>query len=356
MSGGHRRLAILCAPFAAVALVGVIAHSRRMPRRRSLALALAILAVAAAVRLPALCSGLPYSSYVDEGHLLHLVIPLLAGPTWTPDAYYYPTLPAYLVAGAAAVYAPIYRAVHGHPLRDDLPPHPFRYYDLMGPPELLVLARAVSLAFSLGLVALVGRLTFHVAGTAAGLFAAWLAALVPALVTRSAIATVNPQAAFFVVATLLCAELARRGDRLRGWAAAAGACAGLAGACKYPAVLVAVPAGLALLMACKPWRERALALLLASAAGAGALAIAMPALVLRTREVIVALRDDSAWYEGVVQGSYWAQAVHRAEWDLPLEHPELGLPLLLLAAAGLAVGLADPRWGRRSRAGWPSLP
>jgi hypothetical protein len=70
----------------------------------------------------------------------------------------------------------------------------------------------------------------------------------------------------------------------------------------------------------------------------------MPALVLRTGEVIAALREDGAWYGGLVHGSYWDQAVHRAEWDLPFEHPELGWPLLLLAAAGLAAGLADRRW------------
>lgn len=318
--------------------------NNEMSRRRQLAIALAILIAALAVRLPALFSGLPYSSYVDEGHLLHLVVPVLAGPSWTPNSYYYPTFPVYMVAGAATAYSPIYRAVHGRPFRADLPPTPYRYYDLMGPAELLVIARAVCLVFALGLVALVGRLAFHVAGTPAGLSAGWIAALVPALVARSAIATVNSPATFFVVAALLCAELARRGDRLRGWAVAAGACTGLAGACKYPAALVAVAVALAVLLAPKPWRERVLALFLAGAAAIGALVVAMPAVLLRTRDVIAALHADSAYYAEFKFGNYWHQAVTRAEWDLPLDHPEVGLPLLLLAGAGLVVGLRERRW------------
>ncbi|HSG38812.1 MAG TPA: hypothetical protein VLE27_04160, partial [Thermoanaerobaculia bacterium] len=36
----------------------------------------------------------------------------------------------------------------------------------------------------------------------------------------------------------------------------------------------------------------------------------------------------------------------RAEWDLPLEHPETGIVFLVLAAAGLLVGWRNPRWSR----------
>jgi hypothetical protein len=48
-------------------------------------------------------------------------------------------------------------------------------------------------------------------------------------------------------------------------------------------------------------------------------------------------------------GSYWDQMVRRAEWDLPIDHPEMGLAFLILALAGLAVGLWDRR---RSGAVW----
>jgi hypothetical protein len=50
-------------------------------------------------------------------------------------------------------------------------------------------------------------------------------------------------------------------------------------------------------------------------------------------------------------GSYWDQTVERAEWDLPLEHPEVGWALVLLAGAGIVVGLADRRQ-RTTVAGW----
>jgi hypothetical protein len=44
--------------------------------------------------------------------------------------------------------------------------------------------------------------------------------------------------------------------------------------------------------------------------------------------------------------------VDRAEWDLPLHHPEVGIVFLLLTAAGLVTGLLDRRW-RKSV--WPWL-
>ncbi|HEX9944947.1 MAG TPA: glycosyltransferase family 39 protein [Thermoanaerobaculia bacterium] len=317
-----------------------------MKRLRTLAPGLAVLLVAAAVRLPALTAGLPYMSYVDEGHVLHRALHLLAADTWEPDTYSYPSLPFYLVAAAALAWSPVYGAVHGRPLRQDLSPDPPRHYDVVEPEELIVLARLITLAFSLGVVVLTGLLARRLAGSAAGLFAAWLAALVPALVARGTIANVNPMMAFFVLAALLFSEGARDGDRPRRDAVLAGAMTGLATATKYPAVLVCLPVALAVLLSQAPWTERLRRLLLAGGAAAAALLLAMPALVLRTGKVLAALREMSGVYASQEIGSYWDQAVRRAEWDLPLEHPEVGIVFLALAAAGLIVALRDRRWSR----------
>ncbi|HSS78149.1 MAG TPA: glycosyltransferase family 39 protein, partial [Thermoanaerobaculia bacterium] len=204
-------------------------------RWKSLAAICALLVLAAALRLPALPAGLPYMSYVDEGHVLHHALHLLAKRTWEPDNYYYGSLTLYLVAGAAVAWSPVYAAIHGHPLSDDLSPSPPRYYDILEPVDLVVIGRLVTLFFSLGVVLLTGLLARRLAGPAAGFFAAWLAAWVPALVARSTIVNVNPLAAFFVLAALIFAEGARDGRHGRRDAILAGAMTGLAAAIKYPA-------------------------------------------------------------------------------------------------------------------------
>jgi 4-amino-4-deoxy-L-arabinose transferase-like glycosyltransferase len=311
------------------------------PRDRGLELA--ILLLAAAVRLPALDAGLPYTVYVDEGHVLHRSLHLLAAGTWEPDTYAYPTLPFYLVAGTALAYSPVYRSIHGRTLREDLSPDPPAYYDILEPPELVVIGRVLTLAFSLGVVLLAGRLARRVGGRHAGFVAAGLAALVPALVARSAIANVNPQAAFFVLLALLFAERARRSPASLPLAALAGAASGLAGVSKYPSALVAAPVALALLVAAGGWRQRLLRLLVAGGAAVGAAVVAMPALVLRPGDVAGGIRSMDAIYTTQAIGSYWQQAVERSEWDLPLEHPEVGIALVLLAAAGTLLGLVDRR-------------
>ena len=322
-----------------------------MSRLRSLLPWLAVLAVAAGIRLPTLTAGLPYLGYVDEGHVLHHVNHLLVYQTWEPDNYSYPSLPFYLVAGAALAWSPVYALTHGHPLFDDLSPSPPEYYDIVEPAALIVLGRLVTLAFSLGIVLLTGLLVRRLAGPAAGLFAAWLAALVPALVMRSSIVNVNPMAAFFVLAALFFADRARGLEHPRRDAILAGLMAGLAGATKYPAALVCLPVALAVALAPAPWLERLRRLVLAGAASILALLLAMPALALRTQAVLHGLHDMDSVYGSQEAGSYWEQAVHRAEWDLPTSHPELGIVFLLLTMAGLAVGLRDRRW-RGAVAGW----
>jgi hypothetical protein len=77
----------------------------------------------------------------------------------------------------------------------------------------------------------------------------------------------------------------------------------------------------------------------------------MPALVLRTATVLDRLAGQSHIYRRDVYGVYWKQALVRAEWDLPLEAPELGVGFLLLAAAGAVAALRRREW-RWSLAGW----
>src|SRR5260370_32923753 len=169
---------------------------------KNLAAGCAVLVLALAVRLPALPAGLPYMSYVDEGHVLHHVLHLLVKRTWEPDNYSYGSLPFYVIARTAMAWSPFYAALHGHPLTSDLSPSPYSYYDIVEPVDVLVIGRLLTLVFSLGLVALTGLLAWRLAGPPAGLCAARIAALVPSLAARSTIVTINPMVAFFVLPAL----------------------------------------------------------------------------------------------------------------------------------------------------------
>lgn len=334
---------------------------------------LAILLVAAAVRLPSVTAGYPYLNYVDEGHVMHRVLYALRSGDWDPGWYIYPALPNYAILGAIRLYAPVYQLVHGHPLLADLPATSILEYDRIGPPEVLLLARALSLLLSVATVALTGWLAARLAGRAAELLAAWVAALLPPLVIRGASINVDVYATFFVIAALCFAERLREpgaggGTRRQGRrdAILAGAMTGFALVGKYPQVLVALPVSMAVLLA-RPAvtdgaelrtrsstpsggagaAERLRRLGLAGGAAVLAAAVGMPALVLRTGRVVAALRYEALLYVAPF-GSYWDQAVRRAEWDLPFDHPELGWPLLALSAASLAAVVAEP--GERRQA------
>ena len=322
-----------------------------MKARMSLLSGLAVLIVATALRLPTLTAGFPYLNYVDEGHVLHHVSYLLKHHTWEPDTYSYPTFPFYLIAGAALAWSPVYAMTHGHSLLDDLSPSPPEYYDIVEPPALILIGRLVTLAFSLGIVVLTGLLVRRLAGPAAGLFAAWMAAVIPALVMRSSVVNINPIVAFFVIAALFFAERVRTGEHPRRDALLAGAMAGFAGATKYPAALICLAVALAVLLARSSWPEKLRRLVLAGAAAVGVLLLAMPALWLRTAAVLHGLREMNAIYGFQEIGSYWDQAIRRAEWDLPVTRPEVGIGFLILFVAGLAVGLRDRRWSG-AVAGW----
>src|SRR4029079_8018577 len=80
-----------------------------------------ILLLAAAFRFVPIRSGLPYSDYVDEGHVLHQTID--AFEHGNLDVYWYglPALPCYPAGAALLLYGPFYRQVHGHGFRADLP-------------------------------------------------------------------------------------------------------------------------------------------------------------------------------------------------------------------------------------------
>jgi hypothetical protein len=308
---------------------------------------IAILLLAAAVRFPAAIAAMPYMNYVDDGNYLHPVAQMLRTGTWDPGWYLYPTLPLTAVAATARLYGPVYTAVHGRPMRQDLLPPGGEYYDLFEPVELLLIGRLLALAMSLGVVLLTGLLARRLAPLSApgsdrsraGLLAAFAAALVPALVVRGGIATVNPYAVFFTLACLLFSDRLRTSSRPNREALAAGAMAGLAFASKYPAVLVSLAFAATVLFVRSGWGER---LRLGALGGAGAVAgmiAGIPPLLTNPRGVLAAVFQQGTFYTELPSPqTFWQQTFQRAEWDIPYNHPELGWPFLLLGVAGLVAG------------------
>lgn len=313
---------------------------------------LAVLLLAVAIRAPALTAARPYMSYVDEGNYLHVPARMIRDGSWIPDQFLYPSLPINLVAATARASDPLYRLEHGgRSFRDDLLTRADTYYDLLEPFELLLLGRVLSFLAGLGVVLVTGLLARRVCGPRAGLFAAFTAALLPALVARGGFAMVDPYATLFVVACLLFTERARTSDRPDRDAVLAGIMAGLAFASKYPSILVSLSFALTVWLSRPSWRDRFRLWTLGAVGAIGAALVAMPGLVVTPENVLAGIRRQAELYGMLTSPPLLPQVFEQAEWDLPFQGPELGWTFVLLAFVGLGAAL----WDRRTRVpalGW----
>ena len=291
----------------------------------------------------------PYIAYVDEGNFLHPVVGMLRAGGWDPGVYLYPQLPGTLVAAAVRLYAPVYRVRHGRNLREVLSGPP-DVYDRLEPYALLRIARAIDVLLGMGTVVLAGLLARRVAGPCAGAAAAWLAALAPPLVLRAPIATVDSAATFLVTLCLWATARVGTPASPRRLAWLAGAAAGGAFASKYPSILVAAAPVATILASRRVFAEKARRIALVAAGAAAGAALAMPAVLLRTRDVIGAIRFQGQAYGTIPSGApLWRQAFVRAEWTLTYQHPELGVAFAAAAVVGLILVLG----GREtSPVGW----
>ena len=315
-----------------------------------LSAAMALLA-GMSIRAASLFSARPYIAYVDEGHFLHPVVDMLRNGGWDPRYYAYPQLPVMAVAAALRLWAPAYRLLHGRPLVQDLSPAP-QIYDLLEPFDVLIAARVLNLALEAAIIALTGLFARRVAGPRAGVAAAWLAALTPALAIRGAIAVVDPYACFFALVCLWFTDVSRSSRRAGLASFGAGVAAGCAFASKYPSVVVlAAFAGTTLVWPVR-WIEKLRRLGLAVAGLIAGAALAMPALLAHSREIVEMIRVHAILYaQQAAWPPLWPQAISRAEWTLPYEHAELGFVLVAVAAAGLVTALRH-RATRATACGW----
>lgn len=328
-----------------------MAHALESPPHRGLLVLGWVVAIVAAIALRAVPMGAarPYINYVDEGNFLHPAVRVLQRGGWDPGWYLYPQLPIDAVTAAWRLYAPVYRAVHGRALADRLPPR-VEVYDDLEPFDLLLIARGLSVAIGVAVVVLTGLLARRMAGGIAGVSAALLSAVTPALVLRGSIANVDSYAILAVLASLFVTDRTRTSPRPGRMCALAGTAAGLAFASKYPAVVVIAAVATTTLVQPLPPREKARRLALAAAGLVLGVAIGMPTVIRHAPDVVRGIGGQALEYRQMSSPPLWRQAIARSEWDLSYERPELGVAFLVLAACGLVAGVRDRRiaptvWG-----------
>jgi hypothetical protein len=301
----------------------------------------AILALAVLFRVLPIRSGLPYSDYIDEGHVLHQTIDAFNNRNLDVFWYGLPPFPAYCAGAALLGYGPWYRQFHGHRFQDDLPregngPTTTTNYDFIAPVELIVAGRVATACFSMASVILAGVLAAGLANGRAGLLAMLLVAVCPALVTRASLVIVDTFATFFVLAVLfVCARILDGAKPVWSHVGFAGLATGFAFASKYPAATVGAVVIVTVLMLPARWSHRLL--LLFPAAGGFVLGVLLssPMTFLKPvtvwRDILANLQDYSwiPWSQG-----YFAQAISTTE---------LGVPLLLVGMAGLIMMLRERR-------------
>jgi Dolichyl-phosphate-mannose-protein mannosyltransferase len=304
-------------------------------RKESL-LWLTVLIGATGLRFAPVAASLPYIDYIDEGYALHQAIDLLNRGTLDPGWYGYPSLPAYLTAGSLIVAGPLYRQIHGHGFRRDLPPESgrpstFGYdYDQISPPALILAGRIVTATLSVATVVLAGLIARKLQGRVAGFLAVVFTGVCPALVLRGSNVLVDTFATFFVLLTLyFCEQFRSSKTHVSAWIAASGFAGGLALACKYPAgaIFIAVLAGVSMLPVTRMGRVR-LILTATAAAVLGVLAGA-PATILHWPLVARDVAVTAANYRIIESNpGYFGQAVTNSE---------LGWWLALAGCAGLVL-------------------
>jgi hypothetical protein len=314
----------------------------------------ALVGIAILLRIGPIFSGLPYSDYVDEGHLLHQVIGAFHGQGFDNVANGHPPLPSYLTAGAIAAYAPIYRLLHHRSLWSDLPSEEDfhtnlgEHYDLLSPPEIIALGRLVVACLSVGTVILAGALAHLLFGSRAGFLAMLFTALCPALVSRGAIIIIDTIAAFFALATLYFCERLRffaLSNKRAAWrnAAFAGIASGLACGAKYTIGLVFAAVLTTIVMLPVTKKSKVILAVIAGAGLGTGLCAGAPAVLFNPGTILAQLRGVASFYQTIHSDQGYGRAAVSG-W-------ELGFPLVITGVLGLTSMLGNAStW--RAAASW----
>jgi hypothetical protein len=324
-----------------------------LTKRHEFFLWLALLILAALLRFAPLGGGLPYIDYIDEGHVLHPAIELLHARHFDPTRFTYPPLTSYLTIAAAKVCSPIYRLAHHRSLKADLPGEAIHTelgdnYDLIAPPEIIVLARLIVACLSIGIVILAGTIARTIAGARAGFFAMLFTAVCPALVSRGSIAIIDTAAAFFAVTAIYFSQRLFAVANTKGgapWRDAflAGAAAGFAFGGKYTVGVVFVAVIITIAALPRAVSSKVLLLLVAGVGLLAGIFLSVPAAVIRPAKIVGELQSQAAFY----------QSIHSDQnfWEVARASSEIGIPLLIAALLGLLWMVSNPET-RRIAVAW----
>lgn len=202
----------------------------------------AILLLALALRWP-----VPAPSWIHFDEIAFIVLPLgFWSGDLNPHYFNYPTFHFYL---SSFLYLLYYLATSAESVEQFV-----AYHLLVDGRDLLALVRGANTLLAVATVGAVACLGRHLYGVREGLLAALILATMPLAVRFAHLAIVDTPAVFWAVMALLWAVRARQEGCVRDFLAA-GIFTGLAGATKYPAVLVAVPVATAILLG-RPWPQR----------------------------------------------------------------------------------------------------
>ena len=298
-----------------------------------------LIALAALLRLGPIASGLPYSDYIDEGHVLHPVIGILESKSFDSSIYTYPPLTSYLTVAAIKGYAPFYRIFHHHSLWEDLPSEQdFHtdlgdHYDLLTPPEIIWLGRLVVAFLSLGTVIIAGALAKLLGGPRAGFLAILFTAVCPALVSRGSNVIIDTPATFFVLTTFyFCQRLqlftASHKSAMRRGAAFAGLAAGLAFGAKYTVGSVFAAVLVTILTRPLAKKSKAILVMIAFAGWFTGIFCGVPGAILHPGKIVNEVLGVARAYQTIQSADgYWSAAISR--W-------EIGIPLIIMGLTGIS--------------------
>ena len=190
---------------------------------------------------------MPAPAWTHFDELAFIVLPLgFWSGDLNPHYFNYPTFHFYL---SSLLYLLYYLATSPESVEQFV-----AYRLLVDGRDLLPLVRGVNALMAVATVGAVACLGRRLYGVREGLLAALILASAPLAVRFAHLATTDTPAVFWAVLALLWAVRARQEGRTRDFLAA-GIFTGLAGATKYPAVLVAAPVATAILLG-SPWPRR----------------------------------------------------------------------------------------------------
>jgi 4-amino-4-deoxy-L-arabinose transferase-like glycosyltransferase len=280
-----------------------------------------VLATATVLRFWALGRGIPHAVGVDEPEIVVRAVNMMKNGSLDPNHFFdYPGLYIYIQV-IVSVARFLVGAITGE----------WNSLNQASPDAFYLWGRAVTALFGVATVALVFRIGMRW-GARHALLAAGLLTVLPLHVYYSHFVLTDTPLTFFVTLTVLLSLVAHEKGTLASFALA-GAAAGLAAATKYNGGAAIVMPIIACWMTPPRHSRLIVTLVIAGAAGGGFLAGA-PYTILDLPAFLNSFARLAGEYRGTPRGQ-------EAPWVSYLKHLRInfGTPALLLAAAGLVMGL-----------------